>query len=174
MMTHLLDFYRGEATDTEGRRLDDILGWSDDMLEEVHDFVQWLFPLPEPSRFNADAPLLTEADIAGFRSDPLLQANVQKSFLRFLAFLGLAMAADGTVAEGPNFPARVADVWSYPNHNWLRITRLLRCLGLLGLEDEARRLYAWLEEQYRRARFPIPPDTFRYWTEAVDGAPFHA
>jgi hypothetical protein len=49
-MSRLLDFYRGVGADTEGRRLEDILAWPDDDLEEVHDFIQWLFPLPEPSR----------------------------------------------------------------------------------------------------------------------------
>src|SRR5262245_5587601 len=65
-VSRLLDFYRGEGTDAEGRRLDDILAWRDGRLEAVHDFIQWLFPLPEPSRFNPDAPLLTPHDIAAF------------------------------------------------------------------------------------------------------------
>jgi hypothetical protein len=169
----LLDFYRGQSTDTEGRRLSDIVSWPDDELEAVHDFVQWLFPLPEPSRFNPDAPLLTTEDIAAFRADRLLRANLLLSLERFLAFLGLTQRAEGAVIEGPNFDARIADVWMYPNHNWLRITRLLRCLRLLGLEEKARSLYAWLEAQYRGRKFPIPADTFRYWTEALEGTPFH-
>jgi hypothetical protein len=173
-MSRLLDFYRGDGTDTEGRRLGEILAWDDDELEAVHDFVQWLFPLPEPSRFNPDAPLLTAEDIAAFRTEPLLRTNLLQSLGRFLAFLGLIQKPDGTVAEGPTFAARVADVWAYPNHNWLRITRLLRCLRLLGLEDRARSLYAWLESQYRASKYPIPPDTFRYWTEAIEGTSFHA
>jgi hypothetical protein len=83
-MSRLLDFYRGLETDTQGRLLEDILAWPDDDLEAVHDFIQWLFPLPEPSQFNPDAPLLTEIDIAAFKSDPLLQANLMKSFERIL------------------------------------------------------------------------------------------
>jgi hypothetical protein len=69
---------------------------------------------------------------------------------------------------------RVPDAWAYSNHNWLRITRILRCLRLLGVEEQARGLYAWLERAYRKRRFPLPPGTFQYWTEAVDGTPFHA
>src|SRR5262245_840829 len=72
-MSRLVDFYRGAGTDTGGRQLAEIWAWGDDDLEAVHDFIQWLFPLPEPSRFNPDAPRLTEADIATFRGDPLLQ-----------------------------------------------------------------------------------------------------
>src|SRR5260370_19373303 len=67
-MSRLVDFYRGEATDREGRFLRDLWAWGDDDLEAVHDFIQWLFPLPEPSRYNPDAPLLTDENIAPFRA----------------------------------------------------------------------------------------------------------
>ena len=133
-MSQLVDFYRGKAKDSERRSLEQILAWDDDDLEAIHDFIQWLFPLPEPSQFNADAPLLTPEDIRAFKSDSLLQANLLKSFRRILTFLGLALTEEGQVVEGPNFAARVPDVWAVPNHNWLRITRVLRSLRLLGRE----------------------------------------
>ena len=57
-MTPLVKFYRGEGRDSEGRLLSEIWAWGNQELEDVHDFIQWLFPLPEPSRFNADAPLM--------------------------------------------------------------------------------------------------------------------
>ena len=163
----IVDFYRGEATDAGGRRLAEVWDWDDDELEQVHDFIQWLFPLPEPSQFNPRAPLLTDEDIAAFRKDERLRANLHRSFTRILTFLGLATAPDGRVVEGPNFAARAADVWSAPNHNWLRITRILRSLSLLGLGREAAALYDRLSDFRRGGRFPIPVDTFRYWTEAV-------
>jgi opioid growth factor receptor-like protein len=166
-MSRLLDFYRGQATDSEGRRLSELWTWDDDSLEAVHDFIQWLFPLPEPSQFNPDAPLLTPEDIAAFRAEESLRANLRRSFERILSFLGLAERTDGSIGEGPNFASRAADVWTTPNHNWLRITRILRSLTLLGLEDEARALYACLSGFYQARRFPIPDMTFRYWTAAV-------
>jgi hypothetical protein len=173
-MSGLVDFYRGEAADTEGRWLQDIWDWSDGRLEAVHDFIQWLFPLPEPSRFNPDAPLLQPEDIAAFRSDECLRANLRQSFERILTFLGLALVAEGQVQEGANFSARAPDVWHSPNHNWLRITRILRSLRLLGLEEESQALYGQLEVLYQSRRFPISADAFRYWTEAVKGLPFHS
>ena len=165
-MSRVVDFYRGIRTDTEGRLLKDILAWPDDDLEEVHDFIQWLFPLPEPSQFHADAPLLTNEDIAAFKSDPILQANLMKAFERILPFLGLSLT-DGNVVEGKNFKSRVADVWAMPNHNWLRITRILRSLMLLGMEAQAQDFYERLDALYRSRKFPIPAETFSYWTEAV-------
>ena len=166
-MSRLVDFYRGQQTDTEGRLLTDILAWPNDDFEEVHDFVQWLFPLPEPSQYNPDAPLLANEDIAAFKSDSVLQANLMKSFERILAFLGLSWSDKGEVVEGKNFTARVPDAWASPNHNWLRITRILRSLTLLGMEAQAHALYERLNVIYRSKKFPILADTFRYWTEAV-------
>ena len=166
-MTQLVDFYRGEATDAEGRRLEEILSWDDDRLEAVHDFVQWLFPLTEPSQFNLDAPLLTGEDIAAFKADPVLQVHLHKSFERLLDFVGLALAEGEKVVEGPNFAARVPDIWAVPNHNWLRVTRILRSLTLLGLATLAQAFFGWLEATYESRKFPISEETFRYWSEAV-------
>jgi hypothetical protein len=166
-VSRLLDFYRGHGADIEGRTLKEILAWDDDSLEEVHDFIQWLFPLPEPSQFNPDAPLLTDNDIINFKGDPQLQANLLKSFDRILGFLGFALE-DGNVVEGENFSDRIPDVWAIPNHNWLRITRVLRSMTLLGLERQAKALYERLSFYYTRRRFPIPESTFQYWTEALN------
>jgi opioid growth factor receptor-like protein len=102
-MSRLTDFYLGEATDTEERHVEDIWAWGDDDLEEVHDYVQWLFPTPQESLFNSDAPVLSDEDVAAFRSDPLLRDRLRRSFVRFLSFLGLALLEDGRVAEGDNF-----------------------------------------------------------------------
>jgi hypothetical protein len=166
-MSRLVDFYRGQATDTEGRFLKDIWAWDDDSLESVHDFIQWLFPLPEPSQFNPDAPLLSTEDIAAFQRDALLGANLQKSFERLLTFLGLARNPDGGVTEGANFAARKPEVWAAPNHNWLRITRILRSLYLLGQAAEAQALFACLNTFYQSRKFPIRDSTFRYWSAAI-------
>jgi hypothetical protein len=171
-MTPLVKFYRGEGRDSEGRLLSEIWGWGNQELEDVHDFIQWLFPLPEPSRFNSDAPLVTKEDVAAFEADERLRANLLRSLERMLAFLGLAWAEDGEVVEGSNFAARARDVWSSPNHNWLRITRILHCLRLFGLNEQARALYRRLDALYQSRKYPIPAETFRYWTEAVEGTPF--
>jgi hypothetical protein len=173
-MSILLDFYRDQTNDSEGRLLSTLWGWKDNQLELTHDFIQWMFPLPEPSRFNFNAPLLTDEDIAGFRGDPLLRGNLRKSFERILSFLGLALSKEGRVVEAANFAARAPQVWDYANHNWLRITRILKSVRLLGLEAESQALYAWLTATYKKRRFPIPADTFQFWTEAAQGLPFHA
>jgi hypothetical protein len=165
-MPDLLDFYRELRPDCEGRMFSEILSWNDDGLEAVHDFIQWLFPLPEASRFNPDAPLLTSDDIAAFHREPRLQANLARSFDRILCFLGL-QRTDDKVAEGPTFEHRRRNVWDCPNHNWLRISRILRSLTLLGRDREALMLFDWVEKEYLRRRFPIPSETYAFWKTAV-------
>ena len=166
-MSRLLDFYRGEATDSPGRFLKDVWVWDDNELEMTHDFIQWLFPMTEQSHFNPQAPRLTEEDIAAFRNDEHLQENLRHSFVRMLKFWGLALAENGEVVLGDNFGDRVPEVWAAPNHNWLRVTRILRSLTLLGLEPEAQAFFHRLEEFYHSRRFPIPTSTYSYWSGAI-------
>jgi hypothetical protein len=68
-----------------------------------------------------------------------------------------------------NFAARVPEIWAEPNHNWLRVTRILRSLTLLGLATLAHAFFGWLEAAYGSRKYPISEETFSYWTEAVDG-----
>ena len=48
-VNRIIGFYSGTEPDHRGRYLHEIQRWSDDQLEKVHDYIQWLFPLPEPS-----------------------------------------------------------------------------------------------------------------------------
>ncbi len=164
-MSRLTDFYRGHGTDDRGRSLATLWGFSDDQFESIHDFIQWMFPLREPSRFNPGAPTLTDADIAAFRSEPVLRENLLKSFRVFLAFLGLAYE-DGRVVRADDFQEKPS-VWRYPNHNWLRITRVLISMRLLGLEDASRAFFECLEELQRQGDARITPETFAYWKDAA-------
>jgi hypothetical protein len=169
----LLAFYRGDGTDSRGRTLAAIQGWDDARLEAVHDYVQWVFPLPERSAFNPDAPLLTAEDVAAFRTDAVLRERLLASFRRMLAFYGFALGdADGGVqiAPTPGFRRR-SDAWlRRGNHNLLRLTRILRCLTLLGLGTQARALLAALEAVDRGGAV-VGPVTLRYWRDAVQDGP---
>ena len=169
-LSPLLAFYRGEAPDAAGRMIADIWRWDPRRLEMVHDFIQWLFPLADPSRFNPDAPLLTQADIAAFRSDPLLQARVRKSLDLMLKFFGLARTG-GVVARGTDFVSR-SQGWLEPvNHNHLRLTRILLFLGHAGLTTEAQGLLACLEDiAANEGKDLITPRTRDFWRVAAPHA----
>jgi Opioid growth factor receptor (OGFr) conserved region len=90
--SRLLDFYLGVETDDRGRHLREMLQWPDAQLEQVHDYIQWMFPLTEKSAFNIRAPVLTPSDISEFRSNPELRQNLKASFVRILGFYGLILS----------------------------------------------------------------------------------
>ena len=157
MTTPIIAFYQGTGLAAGRYSLPDILAWDDARLERVHDIIQWLFPLPEPSAFNPDAPILTPADIAAFRTDAGLRRALLAALARMRSFYGL-----------PANPARHL-AWLTPgNHNMLRLSRMLRCLHLLGLDEEAAELLWELEALYAGgAAAVIGPVTLGYWRRAV-------
>ncbi len=170
----LLEFHAGAGTDDRGRYLREILEWPDEELESVHDYIQWLFPLTEPSAFQPRAPLLDDAAIREFRRSAELRSNLLASFERMLRFYGFEMAEaeeDCVIRRAANFSDR-ARVWLTPmNHNHLRITRIIKCLRLVGLDDHARTWFDALAAIYksdrRKPRPAVTVETFHYWRDAA-------
>lgn len=165
-MSEILDFYRG-GQDDEGRALDEILNWPDAELEGVHDFIQWLFPLPERSGANPSAPVLDAVTMDAFLTSEDLRQRLRASFLRMLRFYGLEFR-DGAVQPGEDFAARSANWLSPGNHNHLRLTRILRSLRLLGLSSESTALFAALTEIYASHPGRITPRTYQFWQNAAE------
>ena len=118
----------------------------------MHDYIQWLFPLPERSAFNATAPLLGPADIEAFQS-PTLQAALGRSLARMQSFYR---------------PERRAGWLSPGNHNLLRITRIIRCLTVLG-QGPAAGSFLDAILKLEGAADIAGPVTLRYWRGALDG-----
>jgi hypothetical protein len=165
-MSPIVRFYSGQGTDDRRRSLADIQALDDARMEYIHDFIQWMFPLRDRSAYNPEAPVLTDDDVREFHDRPELRAALRRSFEAFLRFLGLEYA-DGSVRETERFPRR-AKVFEIPNHNWLRITRVLLCLHTLGLVDESRAFFDYLQGVYEQRR-GVTDDTFAYWRDAASG-----
>ena len=165
----LIAFYRGTGRDHRGRLLSHILGFSLDELEFHHDYIQWLFPLPEPSGANASAPLLSKEYIAAFASDESLRLALRRSLELMLQFYGLELIEDGAaeIVPSPYFAARSRDWLTPGNHNFLRISRILRSLSLLGLGRYAVALLNCLEGIYSEHARVIGEMTLGYWRRAV-------
>lgn len=166
----LIDFYSGKRGDDKGRMIFEIQGWDDVMLEGCHDQIQWMFPLPERSRFNPSAPLLTPDIIEQFRADNDLKEMLRLSFKRMMIFYGLVVEPTGRIAVGPDFVIKSS--WLTPdNHNHLRLTRIIRSLRLLGLEAESMELFKCLAviwaNEIRTGQNRITDETFQFWAEAV-------
>ncbi len=163
-MSTLTEFYDGSGVDCDGRKITDIWVEDDDYFEFCHNYVQWLFPLQEPSNFNPDAPLLSEDDIKIFRANPIIQRNLVISFQRFLNFLSLNWT--GEVVE-PLEPFE-SILFKMPNHNWFRLTRVMKSCRLLGLENEVVALYKCLKKFHEENGW-VSDNSFSYWKEAVNG-----
>jgi hypothetical protein len=165
----LVAFYRDGAPDDENRTLAQILGWDDRRLEAIHDYIQWLFPLTERSGANPSAPTLDDATIQAFRSTPVMRDRLRQAFLRMLRFYGFAWADGVTpnISRAANFGIRSHEWLSPMNHNHLRLTRILRSLRLLGLEEEAAALFRELDAIRQEYPGRITPRTFDYWKDAT-------
>lgn len=167
----VLDFYRGKGTDQNGRTIDKVWKLSDGDLELDHDYIQWLFPLQEPSKFNPDAPLLDAWTARKFHTDVELLAKVLTSFKLMLKFYGLDHETVGNSVWV--FPSKVfqecARAWVTPNnHNFLRLTRIMTSTYLLGLDDHAIALKRYLTQGLYPARpTVIGQETQGYWLSAI-------
>jgi hypothetical protein len=142
-------FLEGEGTDARGRTLFDVLAMDDAALERTHDFIQWLFPLPEPSRAVPDAPVLTDAEAAAIRDS------------------GLALCALAAATDRMDAFYRATHDWLMPNdHNHLRITRIIRSLRLLVGDAAADAFRAAILARVEATRAPISLRSRGYWATA--------
>lgn len=246
-----------KAKDALGRTQEQILAWPDIQLENSHNYIQMLFPLPEGSPFNFAAPIIDLETMKAFRTNSELRQRLRASFERMLTFYGFttsiypgpeskekkdtekqelrasnteevltpsqvtsetkegstemqhsAIATSKTTAEaapatatteaavsdtsgpsaprptsqaspfryyvicGPNF-RKASRNWAVRmDHNHLRITRILRCLRVLGLQKECDAFFAALKRVYDDPSINIGPRSLEFWTRAVE-RPLH-
>ena len=165
--SRIVAFYKGEDVHPLKYTIQEMWTWEGKQIEGIHSFIQWLFPLDEPSTNNVKAPILSEAEIEEFRTNSTVRENMMKSLRMMLRYYGFTFAPDGkSIQKSSDFEARSG--WIYPtNHNYLRITRILKSLMLSGFDAEARMLFAALRDVYGTHRRYIGPVTFKFWCDAV-------
>lgn len=143
----LLTFLVADGCDAAGRRFDDVLAFGDAELEAHHDFIQWLFPLDEPSRAVPNSPTLTRETIAALRASPVAQDRVAQAADRMLRFY------------------RDTKAWRRPfDHNHLRITRIIKSLRLLAGDAAADGFRQSVSDLARDT--PIDASARAFWARA--------
>lgn len=140
-------FLAADGQDCSGRSFEDVLALDDAALERRHDFIQWLFPLPEPSRAVPGSPVLTEADVAALRASAVAQERLVAAGARLRAFY----RANGRWRQ------------SY-DHNHLRITRIVTSLRLLAGDAAADAFKAAILAEAEGAA--INDETVGFWQRA--------
>lgn len=159
-------FTLGHSPDDRGRKIEQIWAFSDEQLENIHNYIQWLFPLREPSRYNRAAPILDEETIGEFLANGELRRRLLISFKLMLKFYGFQVLEKGgmlEVVKAADYSAKKEAWQTYGNHNYLRITRILTSLNLLGLEAYSRAFLDCLEIVYAEDSSRIGAATMQYW-----------
>jgi hypothetical protein len=128
--TKIINFYKDEMMPEAKRKLSDIWKWNDSRLENAHDFIQWIFPTREKSRFNYSSHVLNCELIKIMKNDEEIMANLRTSFDVMFAFYGWRINDDGDNVERLEKPMK----WIKFCHNYDRITRILNCLNIFDVK----------------------------------------
>ncbi|MDF9828846.1 ADP-ribosylglycohydrolase family protein [Parabacteroides sp. PF5-6] len=154
----LIAFFRNEQADVEGRMLEDILQFSFWQIENKHDFIQWIFPTKEKSRFNGKAPILDKTFVSRFQKDELAKNNFCRSCQMYLNHIGLN-CLDKCVSpdsSGNKF-------YEMPTHNLLRISRMLNSLNQVGNRQCSWNIYNNISKEAKLYPNKINEETLLFW-----------
>ncbi|XP_052801826.1 opioid growth factor receptor-like protein 1 [Mya arenaria] len=173
--TRNVRFYRGEIKSKPwpGKNIDKMLSWygNYDKLEDNHQYIQWLFPIPERSRSNSSAQRLYVHEAQAIKVDEELQGKVVQAYRMMLDFYGLRLVnpIDGAVSRNrENWEERFHHL-NRSQHNYLRITRIITSLGELGFERYQSPLVMKLMEEgvVHRTLPNTVRSAMRYWIDAI-------
>ena len=76
------------------------------------------------------------------------------------------------ITRGPNWRTASKNWAGYMDHNHLRITRIIRCLRVLGLQHESEAFFAALKGVAEDPKIRISNRSVEYWTRAAE-LPLH-
>lgn len=148
-MSRIVAFLEETGPDASGRWFSEVVQFGLGALERHHDYIQWLFPLKEPSAAVPGSPVLADDDVRAIKNSPLAQANMARASQR------LAWFYDQT------------DHWlGAHDHNHPRITRIIKSLRLLVGDLAADGFRAQILAKAGGIRSSVNAETRRYWSEA--------
>lgn len=133
----------------------DFMNFDDDTIESCHNFIQWVFPLKEASQFNPDAPLVTAITKEQFDEFYIIHNRMHEAFFKMHKFY---------FTDGRGF-----DSWVTPNnHNFLRITRIIKSQKIFGLLHNATVLWHNVNQLAESEDYGkiIGPTTQNFWNDA--------
>lgn len=161
-------FLEGTGRDDQGRTIEEILGWDEDpvRLELTHDYIQRVFPLPDPSRADRSVRPAAEEELARIRGNETAKRNVARAYDMMLRFWELDGEKYKDMSIRRHWVKRHGK-----NHNLLRISRVLKCLKLLDMseyDDFAMRV-RYLLSLSEKGQFPLRSETKAIWNRILSG-----
>ena len=148
-------FYRNGERGKNGFLIDDILKFKESEVEKHHNFIQFLFPTYQSSKYCSYAPLLNPKIVQTFLTDSSLRAKQKAALALMVNHYGLELDLHtGKIAINPStFAAKKDNFFINGSHNLLRITRIFSSLTSLGQPELAVEFYNCLKEL---SEGPIP------------------
>ncbi len=156
---NIYKFLSGEEPDKYGRNIIEIWGYDKKLLEKSHNYIQRLFPTTEESIFEK-APVIDPVADKKYIKNPQIKENMKKSFEMMLDFYGFEYK-NGNIIDKKEDKHWI----SKGNHNYLRITRIIKSLKIFGLEAEAVLFYETLLKLSCTEN--IDEKSLKYWEEAI-------
>lgn len=163
----LIDFLLNFKPNRDGRYFDYISNWNNFQLETCHNYIQWCFPLTEPSRYNLNCPVLSPTDFDYLKQHPeklkYIQYNIKEMFYRMLEFYGFSYDNEKII---PKSTLRIFTWCNKNNHNFMRISRILESLCLFNLQKEANDFFQALTTLYEQKK--CIGKSYQYWEKAIN------
>lgn len=167
-------FYRGNIDNNQGMNLQDMLEMGNTQLERSHNIIQWMFPLNEPSAHNINAPILTKSLIDEIRDShwsSIYRSNFTQVWARYMFFLRSSPSDWGMFTKDTwekQIPYEFQPQWVTPrNHNYLRITRVIKSSLLFDRPELAQKMYQYACQKYQEYPTIIGYQTKQFWDNAI-------
>lgn len=128
-----LKFYKNKIkSKPDGDLIDNIhKKWRGDyrLLESHHGYIQWLFPIREDG-MNSQSQRLMKHERDAMKKCDIIRKRLLESYRLMLDFYGFELSDEetGTITPLPDHSLQF-DNLNRCSHNYLRITRILKCLG---------------------------------------------
>jgi hypothetical protein len=147
----IYEFLKGATKNSSGLTIEDILNFDKDQIENVHDYIQLLFPLKTKSKFHPNMPVLNDLEINAIKGDKVALQNIHRAVEMMM-----------------NFYSTTTHWMKEFDHNLLRITRILNSTYIFFGETYSKNLYEWFLEMCEDATF-YSEVAMKFWENASSG-----
>lgn len=167
-------FLLAQACDGNGRMVADYFNFTEERWEDCHDHMQWAFPTHTKSAYNPRAATIPlDFELSSLTDDELQRCRATISLLlrSYTQSLGVEFLINHTLVTFTLLPRIQYPAWaSSRDHNVLRMTRVLECLGIFGMTNIQTALHDFLVYEIAPTYFEtINAKTVAYWVAAKEG-----